>query len=108
MSLDEQFKRTTQEVDCLKEQLADRQDRARLSLASEKVMREKMMSARAMVSDEQQSKKDLTFDLTRQYKTLQLQSELKIQALEAKVKRLTEDLGKRLAEDLTVSILLSV
>lgn len=58
-------------------------------------MREKMISARAMVSEEQQSKKELTFDLTRQYKTLQLQSELRIQALEAHIKRLTEELGER-------------
>lgn len=115
LTLEERFKRTSQEVDCLKEQLgtlvsqlvsfkdliipflvlttADRQDYARRSRASEQLMKEHARIAQETVADERQSKKELTFDLTRQYKTLQLQAEMRIQALEAQIKLLGEELG---------------
>lgn len=72
---------------------ADEHEVTRHSRSSEEAMRVRMMSARSMVSEEQHSKKELTFDLTRQYKTLQLQSELRIETLEAQLKRMKEELG---------------
>lgn len=55
-------------------------------------MRERLVQAKTMFEEEQADKKDLSYDLTRQYKTLQLHSETKIQSLEATVKRLTGEL----------------
>ena len=56
-------------------------------------MKEHARIAQETVEDERQSKKELTFDLTRQYKTVQLQAEIKIQALEAQIKRQGDELG---------------
>jgi hypothetical protein len=92
LTLEEKFKRTAQEVDYLKEQLAERQEFARRSKATEMVMRDRLEQTKTLYENEQANKKDLSFDLTRQYKTLQLQSEAKIHELETIVKRLTGEL----------------
>lgn len=55
-------------------------------------MRERLLVAKATVEEERVNKKDLSYDLTRQYKTLQVHSETRIQALEATVRRLTSEL----------------
>lgn len=57
-------------------------------------MREKLKSARALVVEEKTNKKDISYDLTRQYKTLQVHTETKIQELETIVRRLTSDLSE--------------
>ena len=72
---------------------ADRQDYARRSRASEQLMKEHARIAQETVADERQSKKELTFDLTRQYKTLQLQAEMRIHALESQIKLQGDELG---------------
>ena len=61
-----------------------RQEYARHSKASEEATREKLKSARALIEEEQGNKKDISFDLTRQYKTLQVHTETKIQELQVK------------------------
>ena len=48
--------------------------------------------AKAQLEEERVDTKDICFDLTRQYKTLQLQSETKILALEETIKKLTSEL----------------
>lgn len=55
-------------------------------------MRERLLVTKAQVEEERVDKKDISFDLTRQYKTLQLQSETKIIALQETIKRLTSEL----------------
>ena len=55
-------------------------------------MRQRLIQTRTMVEDERANKEGLSYDLTRQYKTLQLHSQTKIQSLEATVKRLTSEL----------------
>ena len=56
-------------------------------------MKEHARIAQETVADERQSKKELTFDLTRQYKTLQLQAEMRIHALESQIKLQGDELG---------------
>ncbi|XP_011409667.1 PREDICTED: uncharacterized protein LOC105316459 [Amphimedon queenslandica] len=92
LSIEEKFKKTSQEVGYLKEQLAERQEYARRSKATEEAMRERLIVTKAIVEEEKVNKKDISFDLTRQYKTLQLQSETKILALEETIKKLTSEL----------------
>ena len=72
--------------------LAERQEYARRSKATEEAMRERLIVTKAIVEEEKVNKKDISFDLTRQYKTLQLQSETKILALEETIKKLTSEL----------------
>lgn len=73
--------------------IAERQEYARRSKATEEAMRERLLVTKAQVEEERVDKKDISFDLTRQYKTLQLQSETKIIALQETIKRLTSELG---------------
>lgn len=55
-------------------------------------MRERLIATRAAVEDEREDKRDLSYDLTRQYKTLQIQSETKILGLESTIQKLTAEL----------------
>ncbi len=56
-------------------------------------MKQRLETTKVALSEEKVLTKDLTFDLTRQYKTLQLHSQTRIELLEATVKRLTEELS---------------
>lgn len=55
------YKRTTQEVHSLKERLAERQEYARRSRASEEVMRDQMLEAKSKVDEERVMKRELTY-----------------------------------------------
>ena len=57
-------------------------------------MRDRMAESRTMVESERSSKKELSYDLTRQYKTMQAQLESRIEFLESHVKRLQTNLGE--------------
>lgn len=94
LTADDLYKRTTQEVHSLKEQLAERREYARRSRASEELMRDRMAESRTMVESERSSKKELSYDLTRQYKTMQAQLESRIEFLESHVKRLQTNLDE--------------
>ena len=60
LSVEERYKRSAQEVYSLKERLAERQEYARRSRASEEVMRDQMMEAKTMVNEERTIKRELT------------------------------------------------
>lgn len=59
--MEEMYKRTAQEVHSLKERLAERQEYARRSRASEEVMRDQMMEAKSKVDEEKVMKRELTY-----------------------------------------------
>ena len=63
LSVEELFKRSAQEVHSLKERLAERQEYARRSRASEEVMRDQMQEAKTMVEEERVTKRELTYGL---------------------------------------------
>ena len=55
------YKRSAQEVQSLKQRLAERQEYARRSRASEEVMRDQMQEAKTMVEEERVTKREITF-----------------------------------------------
>lgn len=59
--MEEMFKRSAQEVHSLKERLAERQEYARRSRASEEVMRDQMLEAKSKVDEERTIKRELTY-----------------------------------------------
>ena len=59
--MEEMYKRTAQEVHSLKERLAERQEYARRSRASEEVMRDQMLEAKSKVDKERVIKRELTY-----------------------------------------------
>ena len=61
LSVEEMFKRSAQEVHSLKERLAERQQYARRSRASEEVMRDQMLEAKGLVEEERSIKRELTY-----------------------------------------------
>ena len=61
LSVEEMYKRSAQEVHSLKERLAERQEYARRSRASEEVMRDHMLDAKTKVDEERIIKRELTF-----------------------------------------------
>ncbi|XP_019862122.1 PREDICTED: uncharacterized protein LOC109590669 isoform X2 [Amphimedon queenslandica] len=83
---------TSPAVGYLREELTGRQEIAQYFKAAEKETREKLLMTKAQLVEERGDTKDICFDLTRQYKTLELQSETKILALEETVKKLTSEL----------------
>lgn len=61
--MEEMYKRTAQEVHSLKERLAERQEYARRSRASEEVMRDQMLEAKSKVDEERIVKRELTYGI---------------------------------------------
>ena len=61
LSVEEMYKRSAQEVHSLKERLAERQEYARRSRASEEVMRDQMLEAKSKVDEERTIKRELTY-----------------------------------------------
>ena len=59
--MEEMYKRSAQEVHSLKERLAERQEYARRSRASEEVMRDRMIEAKSQVDEERTIKRELTY-----------------------------------------------
>ena len=61
LSVDEMYKRSAQEVLSLKQRLAERQEYARRSRASEELMRDQMQEAKIMVEEERVTKREITY-----------------------------------------------
>lgn len=59
--MEDMYKRSAQEVQSLKERLAERQQYARRSRASEEVMRDQMLEAKSKVDEERTIKRELTY-----------------------------------------------
>jgi len=55
-------------------------------------MRDRMQEARQLVEEEKITKRELSYDMTRQYKTMQTQLESRIQFLESQVRKLQSEL----------------
>ncbi len=73
---------------------AERQEYAQRYKLRELSVKQDLEASRCSLVEEKLQSKDLTHNLTRQYKTLQLQTETKIQMLEATVQKLTDELSK--------------
>lgn len=93
LTIEDKYKKTMQEIECLKDELGMRTEIARRSKDVADRMKDKMRSAKEEVEVEQQRKLDISSDLTRQYKTMQSEMALRIHMLEQTVSKLRDSLS---------------
>lgn len=98
LTIEDKYKRTMEEIECLKVELATRTEHSRRNRDMSARMKEKMLEAKDEVEQEQQDKMDISSDLTRQYKMMQSELCLKIHILEQSVASLRSQLSSTEAE----------
>ncbi|XP_028401693.1 coiled-coil domain-containing protein 153-like [Dendronephthya gigantea] len=98
LTVEDKYKRTMEEIESLKVELATRTEHARRSREMSARMEERMHEAEADVKQEQEDKRDISTDLTRQYKMMQSELGLKIHILEQTVTTLQSQLASTEAE----------
>jgi len=94
LTIEEKYKKTLFEIESLKEHLALRTDLARRAQSKSENMREKMLEAKETIQSEQQTKLEISADLTRQYKTMQTELTMRIQTQEKHIEILQERLSQ--------------
>ncbi|XP_031555216.1 coiled-coil domain-containing protein 153-like [Actinia tenebrosa] len=94
LTVEDKYKRTIQEIECLRDELASRTEITRRAKDTTLRMKEKMLEAQDTVEAEKQNKLDISSDLTRQYKTMQSEMALRIHMLEQTVTKLRDNLAK--------------
>ncbi|XP_065889657.1 dynein regulatory complex protein 12-like [Dysidea avara] len=104
LALEERYRRTLLEIDSLKEDLVQRTEQSRKSRQAETTMKDKLDDAQGTISLEKSSKREISIDMTRQYKTMQMQLENKIETLEGMMKKLQGELEetKQKLADVTI------
>ncbi|CAB3998765.1 Hypothetical predicted protein [Paramuricea clavata] len=93
LTVEDKYKRTMEEIESLKVELATRTEHARRSRDMSARMEERMCEAQEEVIQEKEDKRDISTDLTRQYKMMQSELGLKIHILEQTVTTLRSQLG---------------
>ncbi|XP_032229085.2 coiled-coil domain-containing protein 153 [Nematostella vectensis] len=93
LTIEDKYKRTLEEIECLKDELATRTELTRRARDTAERMKGKMLEAKEEVGTEQQNKLDISSDLTRQYKTMQSEMALRIHMLEQTVTKLRGQLA---------------
>lgn len=93
LTVEDKYKRTMEEIESLKVELATRTEHARRSRDMSARMEERMCEAQEEVIQEKEDKRDISTDLTRQYKMMQSELGLKIHILEQTVTTLRSQLA---------------
>ncbi|KAK6469220.1 coiled-coil domain-containing protein 153-like [Huso huso] len=90
--LQEKYKRSTLDVAVLKEHLALRRDVARQAQACSHSLKSRLAVLEQELDEEREDKKDINADLTRQYKSMQMETGVRVHQLEIEVSRLRQQL----------------
>ncbi|RXM96159.1 Coiled-coil domain-containing protein 153 [Acipenser ruthenus] len=91
--LQEKYKRSTLDVAVLKEHLALRRDVARQAQACSHSLKSRLAVLEQELDEEREDKKDINADLTRQYKSMQMETGVRVHQLEIEVSRLRQQLA---------------
>ncbi|KAK1153460.1 coiled-coil domain-containing protein 153 [Acipenser oxyrinchus oxyrinchus] len=91
--LQEKYKRSTLDVAVLKEHLALRRDVARQAQAGIHSLKSRLAVLEQELDEEREDKKDINADLTRQYKSMQMETGVRVHQLEIEVSRLRQQLA---------------
>nr|CAB3228223.1 coiled-coil domain-containing protein 153-like [Phallusia mammillata] len=89
---EDKFKKTVREIEILKDHLAHRNEIARRSQAAAADATQKLREAESQMSEQKLVQKDVSADLTRQYKTMQTEMGIRLHQLEAEVSHLQQQL----------------
>ncbi|XP_067910484.1 dynein regulatory complex protein 12 isoform X2 [Heterodontus francisci] len=91
-SIEEKYKRTVHQVESLKDQLVLRRDIARQALLVKEEWKARLQVLKNDLNEEQDVKKAIHSDMTRQYKTMRSDMDLRVHQLEIEVSRLQQQL----------------
>ncbi|XP_041090725.1 coiled-coil domain-containing protein 153 isoform X4 [Polyodon spathula] len=91
--LQEKYKRSTLDVAVLKQHLALRRDVVRQAQACSHNLKSRLAVLEQELDEEREDKKDINADLTRQYKTMQMETGVRVHQLEIEVSRLRQQLA---------------
>ncbi|XP_072449589.1 dynein regulatory complex protein 12 [Chiloscyllium punctatum] len=91
-SVEEKYKRTVHQVESLKDQLVLRKDIARQALMVKEEWKAKLQLLKNDLTEEQDVKKAIHSDMTRQYKTMRADMELRVHQLEIEISHLQQQL----------------
>lgn len=82
LTVDDKFKKTLEEIEALKDHLAIRKDLVRRSKEVSEEWKERMKTAEFNLEDVKDTHRAVSADMTRQYKTMQVETSQRIQHLE--------------------------
>lgn len=85
LTVDDKFKKTLEEIEALKDHLAIRKDLVRRSKEVSEQWKERMLTAEYNLEDVKDTHRAVSADMTRQYKTMQVESIQRIQHLETEL-----------------------
>ncbi|XP_067826838.1 dynein regulatory complex protein 12 [Heptranchias perlo] len=91
-NIEEKYTRTVHQVESLKDQLVLRRDIARQALLVKEEWKAKLQVLKNDLNEEQDVKKSIHSDMTRQYKTMRSELDLRVHRLEIEVNRLQQEL----------------
>ncbi|XP_067943620.1 dynein regulatory complex protein 12-like [Watersipora subatra] len=94
LKLEEKYQRTMGEIEALKDQLSKRKEVARRAKSAGLELKDKMKEAEQLLTTQQADQKSVSADMTRQYKTMQTEMNLRIHQLESERDRLQIELEK--------------
>ncbi|XP_051896023.1 coiled-coil domain-containing protein 153 isoform X1 [Pristis pectinata] len=91
-NIEEKYKQTVHQVESLKDQLVLRRDIARQALLVKEEWKAKLQVLKNDLKEEQAIKKSIHSDMTRQYKTMRSELDLRVHQLEIEVGHLQQQL----------------
>ncbi|XP_070548533.1 dynein regulatory complex protein 12-like [Ptychodera flava] len=87
LTIEDKYKQTIHQIESLKDHLAYRKELARRSQAASEEWKARMKSAQDDLQTHHLDQKDITSDMTRQYKTMQTEMGLRVHQLEGELQR---------------------
>jgi chromosome segregation ATPase len=94
LTIDEKYKKTLQEIEALKDHLAVRKEYARRSHEASEEWKERMQKAEQCLELKEETHKAVGADMTRQYKAMQNELNMRIFQLESELSRTRAQLEK--------------
>ncbi|XP_071958214.1 dynein regulatory complex protein 12-like [Antedon mediterranea] len=94
LSIEDKYKKTLHEIEALKDHLANRKDLTRRSQVHSEEWKNRMQSAEEALLQHKSDQRDVTTDMTRQYKTMQTEMAMRIHQLEAELGKVNVQLER--------------
>ncbi|XP_033096753.1 coiled-coil domain-containing protein 153-like [Anneissia japonica] len=98
LTIEDKYKKTIHEIEALKDHLANRKELARRSQVHSEEWKGRMHSAEEALVQQKVDQRDVTSDMTRQYKTMQTEMSMRIHQLEAELGKVKVQLERTQVE----------
>ncbi|XP_033641363.1 coiled-coil domain-containing protein 153-like [Asterias rubens] len=94
LTIEDKYKQTLNEIEALKDHLSSRKDLARRSQSHSEEWKMKMKIAQEDLDQQKTDQRDVTSDMTRQYKTMQTEMGVRVHQLEADLAKTKTQLAR--------------